>query len=202
MRLALLWFYVPCRGRIATSVPLSQLIEDGCVLAANHVSYLDWMVLHALFFYEHQKNLVFLAKRQLFDHPLWGPLMTESKSVCVSDDGSSILDRDGFRNLRTAKLIAIFPEGTRSQDGKPATGHAGAVKLAARLGKPVVPVALLGFFATWPRHRRAPRPARCAIRFYPPRIFPKSIAGSLELAACETRLIMDQIARAVEEFGR
>jgi 1-acyl-sn-glycerol-3-phosphate acyltransferase len=202
MRLALRWFYGPCRGRIVSDVPVDRLVEGGFVLVANHVSYLDWMVLHALFFYQYREKLVFLAKDRLFSHPLWGPLMTEGGAVRVSNDGSSVLDCDGFRDLRDAKLVAVFPEGKRSPDGRPGKGHSGAVRLAARAGKPIVPVALLGFFETWPPHRRLPRPARCEIRIGAARSISSELATDHAGAAAETRRIMEEIATAVDDYYR
>jgi 1-acyl-sn-glycerol-3-phosphate acyltransferase len=64
--------------------------------------------------------------------------------------------------------IAIFPEGTRSADGKPGPARDGIIKLAMRLDRPIVPVILSGFYTAWPRHRRFPGISRCAITYCAP----------------------------------
>ena len=199
MRTALAWFFGPCRGRIEGEEAMLRLLPEGFILAANHTSYLDWMVLHALFHYRHRASLVFVAKDSLYRHPLWAPLITESHSVRVADDGTSVLDRGGFRQLRKARLIGIFPEGTRSHDGRPGPARSGVASMAARFGKPVIPASLNGFFRTWPRHRAWPRPAQCRITFGQAIEIPRECRHDQALAAEHTREIMRRIADGIEE---
>ncbi len=198
MRASLAWFFGPCRGRIEGEDAMLRLLPKGFILAANHASYLDWMVLHALFHHRYRASLVFVAKNALYRHRLWAPLITESRSVRVADDGASILDRAGFRELRRAPLIGIFPEGTRSHDGRPGPAHSGAASMAARFGKPVVPASLSGFFRTWPRHRVFPRPAPCAITFGQALEIPRECRHDQALAAEHTLEIMRRIAANIE----
>ena len=174
-----------------------RLLPAGFILAANHASYLDWMVLHALFHYHHRTRLVFVAKNALYRHPLWAPLITESHSVRVADDGTSILDRAGFRDLRKAHLIGIFPEGTRSHDGWLGPAHSGVASMAARFGKPVIPVSLRGFFRTWPRHRTLPRPVPCSIAFGQALEIPRECRHDQALAAEYTSEVMRRIAEGL-----
>lgn len=196
MRASLAWFHGPCEGDIRGLDHVLPLLDSGCIIAANHVSYLDWMVLHSVFYYGYQRRLVFLAKNKLFSHPLWASLMTESQSVRVSDTGDAILDRSGFRQLRNNPLVAIFPEGMRSSAGIVQAAHLGAVKLAARLKRPIVPTALTGFYESWPTHKVLPRPAPCAINFGVPLEIPATCARDDELAKDFTAKLMNNIKSA------
>jgi 1-acyl-sn-glycerol-3-phosphate acyltransferase len=197
------WFRVACRGRVGGVAHVEDAIRSGCVLVANHVSYLDWLVLHGLFLYRFNRRLCFLAKDKLFRHRVWGPLMPEGGSVRVSDDGDSILDRQGFRRLLNEDLIGVFPEGTRSSDGQIGPCHAGAVKLAARLGKPILPVTLEGFYESWPRGRAFPIPRRCTIHFQPSRPVASSCLDDPALAQAVLTDVMKGIDGLLDrERGR
>lgn len=194
MKAALAWFHGPCCGQIVGQENMDRLMEAGFLIAANHVSYLDWLVLSGWCYYRyHETRLVFLAKDSLFRHPAFGPLMVQNHSVRVSNDGTSILDKSNFKRLRRARFVGIFPEGTRSSDGAPGQAHHGAVKLAARLRKPIVPTTLRGFFDSWPRHRMMPRPARCSIIFGSPWNVPEECIHDDALAGRCTDELMRRI---------
>lgn len=193
---SLTWFFVFCRGRIRGVEHLRSALESGCVLVANHVSYLDWMVLHAYLFHRHGSKLPFLAKSKLFQHRLWGPLMLCSKAVRVSESGA-LHGTSAFRRLKNSHLIGVFPEGTRSRTGLPGQTKSGAVRIARSLHKPILPVALHGFFEAWPSHHRFPRPARCVIEFFP--LVPVQAVTKIDDQAAQdlTTCIMGRIAAAV-----
>jgi 1-acyl-sn-glycerol-3-phosphate acyltransferase len=197
MQVTLAWFYGPCRGRVHGEEHIHSLFNEGFIVAANHVSYFDWMVLYALFFHRYNDRLIFLAKDSLFRHPLWAPIMTEGNCVRVSNDGTSILDRTGYRKLRNARFVAVFPEGTRSATGNIGQAHNGATKLAALLGKPILPMTLNGFYEAWPRHRSIPRPASCHIKISGPVYVPRVCAHDNDLATEYTQQIMQRIAFAL-----
>jgi 1-acyl-sn-glycerol-3-phosphate acyltransferase len=152
----------------------------------NHESYLDWLVIHAWVWRHKGLRIHFLAKDSLFRHPVWSSLVQYGQSVRVSDDGNKILDRQGFKALRRASHIAVFPEGTRSSDGLLGPVHPGAVQLAARLGVPLLPVHLHGFYEAWPRHRRLPRPHPCRVVFRAPVSVPPSVVTDRDAAQAFT----------------
>lgn len=165
---------------------MTSQLDRGFILVANHGSYLDWMVLHAIFRYRYGRHLVFFAKDRLFKHPLWGSLMTESGSIRVSDDGNAIMDRRGFHALQRRSLVAIFPEGTRSATSEVGRFHIGAAKLSARMTRPILPTTLVGFHKSWPRRRLFPIPTRCRIIFHQAQHQPPETIHDDELAEMQS----------------
>jgi 1-acyl-sn-glycerol-3-phosphate acyltransferase len=159
------FFRYCCGGKVHGETHIRHALKQGFILAANHGSYLDWMVLGTYFHHVQGVRLIFLAKDRLFRQRPWKWIVEFEKCIRVSDDGQQILDQ---RDLRQLKYIAIFPEGTRSRDGSIGHGHPGAVKLSLKLGKPIIPVGLRGFYDAWPPDRKFPRPRRCSIVFGEP----------------------------------
>ena len=89
-------------------------------------------------------SLTFMAKEELFRNKLFGGLIRAVGAFPVSrgkgDTGA--IDRS-LENLKNGKCLIIFPEGTRSKDGKVGKkGHTGAALIAARSGKPIIPVGI------------------------------------------------------------
>src|SRR3990170_1946371 len=67
--------------------------------------------------------------------------------------------------LGRGELFGIYPEGTRSRDGRLYKGHTGPARLALRTGAPLVPVGLIGTAAIQPPGERVPRPFKpCTVR--------------------------------------
>ena len=160
---AFAFFAIFCRGKVENEEIVRRNLKNGFVIASNHVSYLDWLVLYAYFHFRHRIHLLFIAKNKLFDHPLWSMVAKGGRVVRVSDCGTRVMSIRDFRRLAEAKYIGIFPEGTRSSTGELLTPHAGAIKLAARNKIPLIPVRLEGFYETWPRGKKWPKSHPCKI---------------------------------------
>lgn len=154
-----------CKGEVTGSEHISTCLPKGFVVAANHSSYLDWLVLGTYFHYEFNVWVRFLAKDRMFHHPIWKYVAQEEAPIRVSDDGQHILEVDDFARSR---YLAVFPEGGRSRNGQLQPAHTGAIKLAIKLGVPILPAGLSGFWNAWPPHRRLPRPRKCFIDFGQP----------------------------------
>jgi 1-acyl-sn-glycerol-3-phosphate acyltransferase len=82
--------------------------------------------------------------------------------------------RRALEALRRGSVVGIFPEGGRSDDGTLKAAKPGAALLALRAGVPLVPAAIVGTFAAWPRQRLLPRPRPVLVRFGAPIPFPVS----------------------------
>jgi 1-acyl-sn-glycerol-3-phosphate acyltransferase len=150
---AFVFFIFICRGKVKNEENVLRNLQDGFVIASNHVSYLDSLVLYAYFHFRYRIRLLFIAKNKLFKHPLWNLVARGARVVRVSDSGTKIMSIRDFRRLAEAKYIGIFPEGTRSETGKLITPHGGAIKLAARNNIPLIPLRLEGFYEAWPRKK-------------------------------------------------
>lgn len=120
------------------------------VIAANHLSLLDILVLYGLF-----RPYKWVSKASIFRVPFIGWNMWLNDYVAIRrGDRDSIKEMMGHCRalLAAGSPILIFPEGTRSQDGVLQDFRAGAFKLAVEAGCPVVPVAVSGTFHGLPKH--------------------------------------------------
>jgi len=112
----------------------------GAVLVANHVSYWDPVVVGCAF----NRRVYFMAKSELFEIPLLGPLISVLGAFPVRRDKS---DRNAIRIavklLEEGNVVGIFPEGGRSRTGELMKPQPGAAMLAFKAGVPVLPVALI-----------------------------------------------------------
>ncbi len=95
-------------------------------------------------------------------------------------------------------VLILFPEGTRSEDGVLAPFRPGIGRLAACAGVPVVPCALHGAFAAWPKHARLPRPRAVRLCIGKPLVFEKSVDGGSVRAA--EKAIAQGLHGAVEDL--
>jgi 1-acyl-sn-glycerol-3-phosphate acyltransferase len=115
------------------------------VLASNHVSYLDPLTL-AWVADRRGRHVRFLAKAELFDKRGLGPLLRAAHQIPVQrgkvEAGDAL--HAAVAALEQGECVAVFPEGTISQDLEPMAGKSGTARLAQRAGVPVVPVGLWG----------------------------------------------------------
>ncbi|MDD9967742.1 MAG: lysophospholipid acyltransferase family protein [Myxococcales bacterium] len=162
----LAFFRHACAGQILGEEHVTP-VRDGFVLASNHVSYLDWIVLWEYFNRVHNIQLTFLAKKKLLDHPALGTIVEQAQCVMVSDDGKHLVDRTQKQRLDRCRYIAVFPEGTRSRDGVLGAANPGVIRIAGRLRLPILPVGLRGFYGAWPPYQALPTPVRCSIHVGP-----------------------------------
>jgi 1-acyl-sn-glycerol-3-phosphate acyltransferase len=151
----------------STVVEYKGLPPPPFILACNHVSYLDWLMVYAVFYRKFGIRIRFLAKAKLLDNVCWRFLLW-----CVD---AEVIDYDSIASVKSTyhalrsrlaanEVVGIFPEGTRSADGKLQQAKEGAAHLLIQSRAPIVPVGLVGFYEAWPRHRKFPRLARCQIR--------------------------------------
>jgi 1-acyl-sn-glycerol-3-phosphate acyltransferase len=121
------------------------------VLICNHQSYLDPMLCGIPL----KRRVNFLARETLFHHWLFGRMIASVGTIPVKlgeADISAI--RKAIDILRQGRGICLFPEGTRSRDGKITPFKPGFGLLCRRGGAAVVPVVVDGAFECWPRHKK------------------------------------------------
>lgn len=137
--------------------------EATYVFAANHQSQYDIFVICG--YLGHDSS--WLAKRELFTVPLWGRAMREAGYIPLDRSRG----REAMKSLSEAAAriaagtsVVIFPEGTRSGDGRLGDFKSGAMHLAIKAGVPVVPVAISGTHRILPKGSLLPRPGRVTVR--------------------------------------
>ena len=87
--LAYLFFLIFCRGKIYGKDLIRRNIKSGFILAANHSSYFDWLVLIGLFKIHFGIKVKFLAKEKIYKHPILSPVAV-SAGIRVYNKGNSI----------------------------------------------------------------------------------------------------------------
>ena len=137
----------------------------GVLVASNHQSYLDPVFIGMCC----DRPLHFLARAELFEVPVFGAFIRSLRAhpVRVGQPDSTAL-KTMMRILRAGEPVVLFPEGTRTMDGKIGPFMPGVGSLAVRCGVPLLPVCIEGAFECWPRTRLLPRPARVAVAFGEP----------------------------------
>jgi 1-acyl-sn-glycerol-3-phosphate acyltransferase len=117
--------------------------SGGVLLAYNHIGYVDFV--YGGFAAQPSGRLVrFMAKREIFDHRLTGPLMRSMHHIEVDrGDGLASYDR-AVGYLRAGEAVGIFPEATISRAMELKEFKSGTTRIAAEAGVPVVPVVLWG----------------------------------------------------------
>jgi 1-acyl-sn-glycerol-3-phosphate acyltransferase len=118
--------------------------SGGGVLASNHIGYLDFTFIG--YGTRRRKRLVrFMAKKEVFDHPIAGPLMRGMKHVPVDRFGrAGDALRHAIAAMERGELIGMFPEGTISRSFVPAEAKSGAARMAMEAGVPLLPCAVWG----------------------------------------------------------
>jgi 1-acyl-sn-glycerol-3-phosphate acyltransferase len=144
----------------------------GALLASNHLAVADSFLLPAMV----ERRIVFLAKSEYFTSPglvgwLKKQFFTGVGQVPV-DRGSGSAARaaldTGIRLLREEKLVGIYPEGTRSPDGRLYKGKTGLARMALEAEVPVIPVAMIGTDKVNPIGSKMWRPHKVTIRIGEP----------------------------------
>jgi 1-acyl-sn-glycerol-3-phosphate acyltransferase len=115
------------------------------VVATNHIGYLDFVFAGYGVRQQGKRLLRFVAKREVFDHPVSGPLMRKMGHIPVDRGGNTTAAlRHVARALGDGELVGMFPEGTISTSFVPLAGRPGAARMAMEAGVPLIPGAVWG----------------------------------------------------------
>ncbi|HEX2029426.1 MAG TPA: lysophospholipid acyltransferase family protein [Nitriliruptorales bacterium] len=112
------------------------------ILASNHISYIDFSFVALS---QRSRRVRFMIRTDIMQLPLVGAALRAMGQIDIDPYGDP---RPGYRQARRAleqgECVGVFPEGTISPSFVPMTAHSGAVRLAAAIGAPIVPVAVWG----------------------------------------------------------
>ena len=144
----------------------------GRLLVCNHVSFLDVVFLGIPL----RRPLNYVARSTLFV-PILGWFIRSVGAFPIQREGMGASGmKETLRRLSAGGIVTLFPEGTRSHDGKLGALKPGIAVLVERVGVPVVPAGLAGMFEIWPRSRLFPVPNPIRIHYGRP-ILPDELAG-------------------------
>jgi 1-acyl-sn-glycerol-3-phosphate acyltransferase len=123
------------------------------VLAANHVSYLDF-IFCGLGAQESKRLVRFMAKSEVFAHKVSGPLMRGMRHISVDRAAGAGSFDEAMDALRRGEVVGVFPEATISRSFTVKSLKTGTVRMAKEAGVPVLPVALWGGQRIWTKDRK------------------------------------------------
>jgi len=134
--------------------------RGGVIIAGNHMSFLDPVILGAVVF----RPVNFMAKEELFNASrIFGKFLSLLGAFPVSRGRlSKNTVKKSIGILKSKGALVIFPEGERSRDGNIQKGEPGCVWLAKVSGVPIIPVRIYGSNKAWPANRNivCPYPIR------------------------------------------
>jgi len=163
-----------------------------CLIAANHASYLDPIMLAMAC----PRPVRFIMSRDFYERRSIHWLCRATGAIPVENNPRDLGSlRRALQALRGGTVVGIFPEGGRSADGTLKPAKPGAALLALRAGVPLVPAGIVGTFAALSRHQRFPRREPILVRFGPPLVFPEAWRGAAAKEHLEeaTALLMERI---------
>jgi 1-acyl-sn-glycerol-3-phosphate acyltransferase len=175
------------------------------ILAANHLSFSDSFFIPIVV----PRHVTFIAKSEYFNtrgvKGMW------NKYFYARFAGAVPIDRSGTRNATTAALegavavldggglFGIYPEGTRSPDGKLYRGRTGIAEIALRSGAPIVPIGIVGTDRVQPPGKKLPRLGRVTIRIGAP--LDLAEAKALGKPALVRRAITDEVIEEIQKLS-
>jgi len=173
--------------------------EGAAIVAGNHLSFSDHFLMPAVI----KRRITFLAKAEYFTGPgvrgrLTAAFFRSAGQIPVDRSGKEAGQaaiREGLGVLGKGELLGIYPEGTRSHDGRLYKGKVGVAVMALTSGVPVVPCAMIGTFEAQPPGQRFPSLRPVTIRFGEPMEF--SRYAGMEREKAVLRAVTDEIMYAI-----
>ncbi|MFL5800028.1 MAG: lysophospholipid acyltransferase family protein [Actinomycetota bacterium] len=130
--------------------------EGPVILASNHVSFMDSLFIPLVL----KRRVVYLGKSDYFDSAKTRWFFKLVSVIPVKRDSGTAGEaaiRAGVRELEKGVVVGIYPEGTRSPDGRLYRGKTGVARMALLAGCPVVPVGVFGTRELQPPEKRMPK---------------------------------------------
>ncbi|MEV6723346.1 lysophospholipid acyltransferase family protein [Streptomyces xanthochromogenes] len=177
--------------------------EGAAIVAGNHLSFSDHFLMPVML----KRRITFLAKQEYFTGPgikgrLTAAFFRAVGQIPVDRSGKEAgkaAIREGLGVLAKDELLGIYPEGTRSPDGKLYKGKVGVAVMAIRGKAPVIPCAMVGTFEIQPPGQVVPKIKRVSIRFGEPLDF--SRYEGMENEKAVLRAVTDEIMYKVMELS-
>ena len=177
--------------------------SGAAILASNHLSVLDSFYLPFVV----DRKVTFAAKAEYFtgtrpQDRMIGAFLRATEQLPVDRAGARAAQEmleAALGLLKGGALFGIYPEGTRSPDGRLYRGRTGVGWLALHSGAPVIPVAMIGTEKLLPPGHKMPRPGRIEIKIGQPLVF-EEFRGQPP-GAKQRRAVTDQVMAAIGELS-
>ena len=165
------------------------------IIAPNHLSFIDPLAVTLVV----HRDITYIGKAEYTDSwsTRWfmelGGVIPVRREDAVAAEGSL---EAGIRVLRSGKLLGIFPEGTRSPDGRLYKGKTGAARMAAIVGCPIIPTGIRGTEAVLPKDAKMPKiGVRVSVKFGKPMRVPPGGVDDRGILRQFTDDLMQEIAK-------
>ncbi|MCA9195656.1 MAG: 1-acyl-sn-glycerol-3-phosphate acyltransferase [Planctomycetales bacterium] len=182
-------FQLRCYGREHTN------FDGPALILSTHQSHFDPVLIGATF----NERLNYLARKTLFNSRIFATVITLLDAIELDRDRSGIAGlKETIKRLKSGSKVLIFPEGTRSTDGKIGELKPGFLAVARRCQVPLLPVAITGAYEALPKGTKFPRnvPLRVAIG---PRV---EFSEYSELSDDETLSLLSQRLKECYEIAK
>ena len=197
-----------CLTRVRIDGDPALIPRDGpVILAGNHISNADPVVLGAWLTPRLGRRIHWLGKREMFEWPVVG-WMARNGGVVPVDRGAADVEafRLAERVLDAGHVLVVFPEGTRSPTGELQRPKDGLAMLALRTNATIVPIGLSNTDRVWPKGSAVPRPGgHVTMRIGEPFRLDDALPAGLDRKArkaAATDAIMRRIAALLDERHR
>ena len=177
-------------------VPLS----GGVIIASNHASFLDPPLIGSAL----HRPMNYLGRASLFSHPFVGWLFRQWNSIPVDRDGGGAAGLKAIiERLLAGGAIILFPEGTRTKDGKLQPARSGIGLTVIKSNAPVVPVRVFGTFECYSQKWKFHKPIRLAVKYGLPMKFEALRAEAKTCTKPRLKEIYQQVANEIMvEIGK
>lgn len=189
--------------------PLSKLIwrldiegadnvpnEGRAIIASNHLSFMD----HIFVAVAIDRPIYFLSKAEHFENPVKAFLFDKFNVIPLErGEGDKEAFHKSIQVLEDGNLFGIYPEGTRSPDGRLYKGHTGVARLALTTKSPIIPAAMINTDAVLPKGDLIPSLESAAVRFGEPLYFDEFYGQQNDKKVA--RQVTDQVMHTLEELG-
>ncbi len=170
--------------------------RGGVIIASSHQSYLDPVLISVGL----RRPVTYMARDTLFRYPLFRSLIKSLNAFSIRrgrlDSGAM---REAESRLKSGWQLLLFPEGTRTRDGRIGKVKPGFGLLAARSEVPVVPAVIYGAFEAWPKGQWILMPLTVHVAFGRPiapeevqRLGPRAVAARVRVAMQELRARLER----------
>jgi 1-acyl-sn-glycerol-3-phosphate acyltransferase len=171
------------------------------ILASNHQSFIDSLFLPLVI----RRRVTFVAKAEYFETWKTAWFFRAVGMIPLKRDGGSASERAlaaAREVLKSGGVLGIYPEGTRSPDGRLYRGHTGVARLSMDCDAPVIPVALFGTAAVQPIGVMWPKPfKRVSVKMGEPLRWQPGSANGAAPSSGDQRLFTQQIMGAIRELS-
>ena len=203
--LAKLWMKFGQRLQVFVKNPENIPREGGAMIAVNHTGYWDFVYGPIPAHFNGGRLVRFMAKKEIWDSPVGGPLMSAMRHIPVDRADGAASVREAVQRLQDGELVGIFPEATISRSFEIKELRQGAAAIAEEAGVPLIPMIIWGSQRIWTKGHKPnwfPKNANLVMVVGEPvEVTSDSIATTERLHAAMQELLEDAREEYVDRFG-